>query len=71
MHLIPASFHPTNKGKFTSFCKGPIKYIENSHALVEQSFHNVLPGDEASTITPYGPESSSSDKGIKTPARCY
>lgn len=47
MHLGPTTFDlQLMKGDILQFCKGLIKSIENNHALVEQSFHCVLLGDE-------------------------
>lgn len=47
MPLAPASFNPQLvKGHIIQFHKGLIKSTGRNHAMVEQSSHNVLPGDE-------------------------
>ena len=47
MHLVPASFDPQLiKGDILQYCRGLIASVENKHALIEQSFHCALLGDE-------------------------
>ena len=47
MHLSFNSFDlQPIKGDIPQCWKGLITSIENNHALVEQSFHRALPGDE-------------------------
>lgn len=47
MHQAPTSFDPQLiKGKILQYCKCLVISIENNYALVEQSFHSVLPGNE-------------------------
>lgn len=65
MHSAPAYFDPQLvKGDILQYCKGLIATVENNHALAEQSFCSVIPGDEDLEHHTLYPEISSIGRDI-------